>query len=341
MCIVLRARSGGQLSCSITKSPNRQITTFLRELASHHRLPVTLTIAGGHARCGMPDHETAIRGQDQSAGLPLDSMRQPAEHHAGCLGRTRPRGQPIRDLFGNSKSHNAFPKPCHGDGSALVICVDARADQRAVPYAARQHESDASGRGPGRESASPVEGNRTNSLPPFPVLPNAHPSFHVLVQTQGVPRPAATSGMAGPPAERKVSPMLALELEVPGEPRRRSRNQEDVLRLFHHQASRTDRVANTFNCRDRPGPEGRSFHDRRVHTTDAVQLEPRSHPRIEQARSLKDPYGLFHRGERGRPLQQECPAGDQGVRQADTLHLAHGTMAGAAMGQDQWTHGLN
>ena len=69
---------------------------------------------------------------------------------------------------------------------------------------------------------------------------------------------------------------------MPRESRRRGPDEQDVIRFLHYQSSCSNRVDDSFDRSDRPGPQRGTLHYRGVHPYHAVQLPARSTPGIEK-----------------------------------------------------------
>ena len=131
---------------------------------------------------------------------------------------------------------------------------------------------------------------------------------------------------------------LPIQLEVTGEARRVGTDQEDVCGLLQDEPGRADRMPHRLDARHRAGLQRAPFHEGGVHPPDAVQLEVRTGPGVEEAGRLQEARRGFHRVQCLPSTLQYGVATAERVGQAGELGRRHDARAGAAVGQDQTFH---
>jgi hypothetical protein len=92
-----------------------------------------------------------------------------------------------------------------------------------------------------------------------------------------------------------------------------------MVRLFHDQTGRRDRMHDPFDRGDGSGFEVGTFHNCRIHPLHSVQLAFGSPSCIEQSRSLERTDCTFDSGEGGTSLRKEAIPGRDRIGQSSGL----------------------
>ena len=117
----------------------------------------------------------------------------------------------------------------------------------------------------------------------------------------------------------------------------RRSHEQDMIRVFHDQAGRCNRMHDPFDRGDGSRSEMSSFHDRSVHSLHPVQLTVCSSPCIEQSRLLQEADRMFNCSHRRTPLREDCIAGRDRLSHAGSLHGRQASKAGASMNKNERT----
>ena len=110
-----------------------------------------------------------------------------------------------------------------------------------------------------------------------------------------------------------------------------------MVRLFHDQAGRRNRVHDPFDRGDGSGFEVGPFHDCGVHPLHPVQLAIRSSSCIEQSRLFQETDRTFNRGEGRTSLRKDAVAGRDRIGQTGGLRRRHTPGTGASVSKNERT----
>lgn len=130
---------------------------------------------------------------------------------------------------------------------------------------------------------------------------------------------------------------MPCQMELPGKFSRQRSGQQYVVGLFHNQPCCDYRMEEAFQGGDRACPQTGSFHNRGVHSLDAVQLPFGATTGIEEAGLFKHLDGPFDGLESRPSLPENRMTGSQRLGKARGLARRHCTPAGAAVSEDQET----
>ena len=92
---------------------------------------------------------------------------------------------------------------------------------------------------------------------------------------------------------------MLLQLEVSGEGCSWRPDQQNMMRLLHDQSRCGNRMEDAFDGRHGPGTQFASFHDRGIHPSDPVELNPRPLSRVEEPALFQDANSVFYGKQRG------------------------------------------
>jgi hypothetical protein len=110
-----------------------------------------------------------------------------------------------------------------------------------------------------------------------------------------------------------------------------------MIRVFHDQAGRRNRVHDPFDRGDRSGFEVGPFHDRGVHPLYPVQLAIRSSSRIEQPRLLQETDCTFNGDQRRTSPREGGIAGRERIGQTGGLRRRQTSETGTSVGKNDGT----
>ena len=105
-----------------------------------------------------------------------------------------------------------------------------------------------------------------------------------------------------------------------------------MIRVFHDQAGRRNRVHDPFDRGDGSGFEVSPFHDRGIHPLHPIQLTIRSSSRIEQPRLLQETDRTFDGDDGGTALLKNGIADDECIGQTDGLRRRQSSETGTSVG---------
>jgi len=108
-----------------------------------------------------------------------------------------------------------------------------------------------------------------------------------------------------------------------------------MIRVFHHQAGRRNRVQDPFDRGDGSGFEMRPFHDRGVHPLHPVQLAIRSSSRIEQPRLLQESDRTLDSDDCRTSLFKDDIADDECISETGGLRRRHTSETGTSVGKNE------
>ena len=110
-----------------------------------------------------------------------------------------------------------------------------------------------------------------------------------------------------------------------------------MIRFFHDQPGRSNRMDEAFDRRHSASPQSGPFHYRGIHPLHAVQLPLCPSPCVEEPGLFKKADGALDREDCRTAMLKNCIAGGQCVGKARSLSRSHGTSAGAAVSKDKGT----
>jgi len=110
-----------------------------------------------------------------------------------------------------------------------------------------------------------------------------------------------------------------------------------MIRFFHDQPGRSNRMDEAFDRRHSAGPQSGPFHYRGIQPLHAVQLPLCPSPGVEEPGLFKKADGALDREDCRTAMLKNCIAGGQCVGKARSLSRSHGTSAGAAVSKDKGT----
>ena len=119
-----------------------------------------------------------------------------------------------------------------------------------------------------------------------------------------------------------------------GEARRVGTDQEDVCGFLQDEPGRADWMTHRLDARHCAGLQRAPFHEGGVHPPDAVKLEVRAGPGVEEAGGLQEAGRGFHRVQGMPAAPQHGVAAAERVGQTGELRRRHDARAGAAVGQN-------
>ena len=96
-------------------------------------------------------------------------------------------------------------------------------------------------------------------------------------------------------------------------PRGRGAHEQDMIRVFHDQSGRRNRMYDSFDRGDGSGFEVGPFHDCGVHPLHPVQLAIRSSSRIEQPRLFQETDRTFNGDQRRTSSREDGVAGRERI----------------------------
>ena len=110
-----------------------------------------------------------------------------------------------------------------------------------------------------------------------------------------------------------------------------------MVRLFHDQACRRNRVHDPFDRGNGSGLKVRPFHEGSVHPPYPVQLAIRSSSRVEQSRLFQETDRTFNSVQSRTSLRKDAVTGRERIGQAWRLRRRHTSGTGASMGKNERT----
>ena len=110
-----------------------------------------------------------------------------------------------------------------------------------------------------------------------------------------------------------------------------------MIRVFHDQAGRRNRMHDSFDRGDRSGFELGSFHNCSIHTPHPVQLTIRSSSRIEQPRLFQETDRTFDGDHRRTSLLKNGITSAECIGKTGGLRRRHAPGTGASMGKNERT----
>lgn len=110
-----------------------------------------------------------------------------------------------------------------------------------------------------------------------------------------------------------------------------------MIRVFHDQSGRRNRMHEPLDRGDGSGFEVGPFHDRGIHPLHPVQLAIRSSSRIEQPRLLQETDRTFNGDQRRTSLLKNGIADDERIGQTGGLRRRQASETSASVGKNKRT----
>jgi hypothetical protein len=120
-------------------------------------------------------------------------------------------------------------------------------------------------------------------------------------------------------------------------PRGRRSHEQYMIRVFHDQAGRRNRVHDPFDRGDGSGFEVHPFHDRGVHPLHSVQLTIRSSSCIEQSRLFQETDRAFNGDQRRTSPRENGVGSRERISQASGLQRRQASKTGASVDKNERT----